>query len=529
MSLRTYESVRLASEVSLGISHSPRYSDVRPSADLESSGNKSSAENGPYPPAGSGTSSKAVQCKPDARESESETPAASRLFFSSLAKRWWQTFIFLINYDFCPFANRWVLWITRPWVCLVLGSIASFLCALFINSNAYLLLGATSLILGLGVVWPWICISGLRCRLTFESQRSREGETSPVRMTLVNRWPWPVYGISLVRGLGREAMAEAGVSMVCLAGRSQTEYRWNFRAPHRGLFPTEGAWLETAFPFGLVRASRQVEITSQLLAWPATVALNTLPSGGESSALDDNRLCLRVGDLGDLLGTRGFRQGDSLRRVHWAQTARQQRMIVCERQAPEQLAVRIQLDLDPQMHDGEGTHCTLEQAIRITGSLFESFHRMHIPVECRMGERSFVLGTGPTDLRRVLDVLAQLPTRAELPPVSRDWNALNSTRHRSQSLLNVFVTTQKRLRSTLETERSSGMDRRWGSSQCFRPQRDSFVLAVSNDSRTSSWLARTDDSPGASGVGEKWRLVDASSHLLVEELPRAWRSLAHAG
>ena len=116
-------------------------------------------------------------------------------------------------------------------------------------------------------------------------------------------------------------------------------------APQRGAYPVNGrAEVETSFPFGLFRARREVRVTGKLIVWPQTVALPNLPDVAETSSVDDSFSDRRVGDLGDMLGTRLFREGDSLRRVHWAQTARQQTLIVTERQAPLTTSVRVVLD-----------------------------------------------------------------------------------------------------------------------------------------------------------------------------------------
>jgi uncharacterized protein (DUF58 family) len=60
-----------------------------------------------------------------------------------------------------------------------------------------------------------------------------------------------------------------------------------------------------------------------------------------------------AGETGDLLGTRLFRAGDSLRRVHWVQTARQQQLVVTERQSPAGSVVRVCVDTAAESYPGE--------------------------------------------------------------------------------------------------------------------------------------------------------------------------------
>lgn len=108
------------------------------------------------------------------------------------------------------------------------------------------------------------------------------------------------------------------------------------------------------------------------------------------------------------MGTRPFREGDSLRRVHWAQTARQQTLIVTERQAPLTTSVRIVLDLSPLSHPAKDRSHTVEQCIRVAASLCESLHGQHCRVELQTAEHMYVVGAGSNGLNRAMDALATI-------------------------------------------------------------------------------------------------------------------------
>ena len=187
------------------------------------------------------------------------------------------------------------------------------------------------------------------------------------------------------------------------------EYAWSFVPIRRGLYPIDGAAeVETSFPFGLFRARRRAEVEGHLIVWPETVSLIGMPDTAESQSIDDTFSDRRVGDFGDVLGTRPFREGDSLRRVHWAQTARQQTLIVTERQAPLTTSVRIVLDLSPRSHPPETREATVEHCIRVAASLCESLHRQHCRVKLQIGDRLFVVGNSAAGLHRAMDALAVL-------------------------------------------------------------------------------------------------------------------------
>jgi uncharacterized protein (DUF58 family) len=159
----------------------------------------------------------------------------------------------------------------------------------------------------------------------------------------------------------------------------------------------------------LVNAYKFCVAENELIVWPRSVRLESLPDTFDQSPREDQLTDRKAGDCGDMLGTRSFRQGDSLRRVHWAQTARQGRMIVCERQSAAACSVRLITDLRPSVHSGEGHQSTLEQTLRVIASVTDSLRSQHAIVECVIGHELITVGSHDADWRRFMDRLARIP------------------------------------------------------------------------------------------------------------------------
>jgi uncharacterized protein (DUF58 family) len=334
-----------------------------------------------------------------------------------------------LNYDFCPHLNGYVMWIRHPLACLAAATITALVCGIFVNPYTLILAAVLVGLGGLGVVWPRLAVRGLSCELSFSTRRVRAGEAVLVSITIRNRSPFPVWGLSLHRGFAQRSNAEEGIAVASLASRSMTELAWSFVPGERGVYPLEEPQLETGFPFGLLRASVPVRVATELTVWPRSVSLDTLPDAVELNAREDRLTDRRVGDLGDLVGTRGFRSGDSLRRVHWQQTARFGQLIVTERQAPASCSVHLQVDISHTSHHSCGEVCTLETTLSVAASIVESLHRAHAFVDCRIGDRRFSVGESRADLHRVLDALARVPRHgAECPAVTHpgSFGALKS-------------------------------------------------------------------------------------------------------
>ncbi|MBL8815077.1 MAG: DUF58 domain-containing protein [Planctomyces sp.] len=325
----------------------------------------------------------------------------------------------MLNHDFCPSANRWVYWLKDPFWNLVLATLLSVVCGFWLNPMAFLLTAVLAFVIGIGVAWPWIAVRGLESHIVFDTRRGRVGQAVLVRLRIQNRWPWPVWGVSLVRGFAfRDAVdTNEGFSLARVPGWGTAEFTWPFVPERRGLYPLVTPEVETAFPFGLYRASRPATVDGSVVIWPETISLAGMPDSSDSDEADD-RMTDRAGEYGDMLGTRPFRHGDSLRRVHWAQTARQQQLIVCERQSPATSSVRVLLDLnwggsESSLTSEIGQEEHFELAVRVTASVVESLHRQHAGIELRLGKQLFVVGESVAGYQRAMDAIAMAVRSAE--------------------------------------------------------------------------------------------------------------------
>lgn len=131
-------------------------------------------------------------------------------------------FVAVLNYDFCPNANRFVYWLKKPLTILVLAAVIALACALLLNPQAFAAVGGLAVVIALGLVWPTVALRGLSSRLEWERSRCREGETVRARLVIKNRCPWPVWGLTLEGGFRSDAPAAA---LARVAGFSEVEFR----------------------------------------------------------------------------------------------------------------------------------------------------------------------------------------------------------------------------------------------------------------------------------------------------------------
>ncbi len=139
-------------------------------------------------------------------------------------------------------------------------------CGYFINPQAYLLTLISCCLLVVGYTWPWLSCRGIKAELRFDRQRICASESVEIRLTIRNRWPFPVWGLVL-----RDVYADNQVDQVIwgsipkVSARSQTELCWSWKPPGRGIYPRESLKLTTGFPFGLYEANCTIQTVGNLI------------------------------------------------------------------------------------------------------------------------------------------------------------------------------------------------------------------------------------------------------------------------
>lgn len=277
-----------------------------------------------------------------------------------------------MNFDFCPWANKYVYWLKKPIGWVVLALLASLLLGIYVSSQAFL---GTAAILAVGIigsVWPWIAMKGIRGSLSWVQGRCEELEAVKTTLTLENRWPWPAFGLYVeadhqIASLPSDPDQPISLSMV--PGLARSQFEWECIPGTRGIYPTRTVKLATAFPFGVWTCYRDLVVETPLIVWPHTTRLVDVPESQGTPNSGIGSTSNQIGDEGDWMGVRPYRPGDSLRQVHWAQTARRDQLVVFERQSRARQQVSIWLDSGAAL----ASRHVADDLIRILASITNHF------------------------------------------------------------------------------------------------------------------------------------------------------------
>lgn len=315
---------------------------------------------------------------------------------------------------------------------LVLACAIALLCGFFLHPRAFVLAFGLLAVLLIGVAWPWLALWGLRGSARFSLPRCREGEQVRAEVEVANRLLWPAWGVH------SSGDFTASLPVVPALGAARAD--WAFSPPGRGVYPRSPLQVGTGFPFGLFEPSRPVEVERELIVWPTTFPVVAVPAPEGENSLEGAVSRNKAGSSGDVLGVRPYRRGDSPRRIHWAQTARHDRLIVCELQSTARPLVLVALDDHPASHAGEGPSGSREWAIRVAASLCEAWMKEGAEVAAPIGGNYFTPSAGTAHHRNLMDAFARLdgPTPAPAELLGQgEWQKFRGTR--------VVVTTDRGL------------------------------------------------------------------------------------
>jgi len=392
-----------------------------------------------------------------------------------------------MHYDFCPWANRYVYWLKRPVGWVVLAFAASLLLGIYVSRQAYLAAGIVAAVGVIGAMWPWISMMGIRGSLSWSPSRCEEGETIDTTLTITNRWPWPAWGLVVQADDAISEQVDAPgqpISLSKVPAWTHSRFRWDCQPASRGMYPKHPVRLTTAFPFGIWSSSRVLNVEEPLIVWPRTVRLTDAPENSGNQHFGVGGVSQRVGDDGDWMGVRPYREGDSLRQVHWAQTARRDSLVVFERQSRSRQSVSIALDVEAACRCS-----TAEQdwMLRIFATLANHLLQHAWNVRFLLGDRWQTLHVG----NRVsfMDQLA-----AWEPPASPQMASLSVQRVAGVAIL---------ISSLSELERS--IARSYGDRICiFATCSNSYRGHFSEASSPNSWAIAIENEPEES-LRDAWR------------------------
>ncbi len=140
--------------------------------------------------------------------------------------------------------------------------------------------------------------------------------------------------------------------------------------PRRGVFNVGPFYLYGGDPFGFYKCWRRLEERTELTVLPKPVMFKfTRPASVSRLSQDEMETIANPGNSTEFLGVREYRQGDSLRHVHWPSTARLGTLISRQYEQNVAAAISTLVLVEDQMLRGTPSENPLEYSLTMVASL----------------------------------------------------------------------------------------------------------------------------------------------------------------
>lgn len=249
-----------------------------------------------------------------------------------------------------------------------------------------------------------------------------EGEEIELRVTMENLGRSTRFMVEAVDSIPAAAPHEREplVFAARVPGRARRDFVYRLVCHKRGLYSVGPLRLRSAYPLGIAWSERDGDGSRPtLLVYPSMFEIASFPLLATGTFVSSGMESMeRAGGSDDFFGTREYRQGDSLRHIHWPSTARHDRLIVKEFEVRASTEMTLILDLHRDSSAGEERESTLEYGVRIAASLARhALERGHTVQLTGYGGESAIVppGRGLHHLPQLLDALARVKADGPFP------------------------------------------------------------------------------------------------------------------
>ncbi len=230
---------------------------------------------------------------------------------------------------------------------------------------------ALVLVLAAMAVWARIGARGVSLRRRHPGW-AFEDEVLSVRLTLANQTRLPIRWLELEDNFPADRDTE---KPLCLPGplEAKSGAEMTYSAPcrkRRGGYQLGPTAIILRDPLGTFEARAEAGGTTGLTVFPRTAPIAQLALAGMARWDNvDTETIPKAGTSLNFSGTREYRQGDSLKFIHWAATAHTGRLVVKEFELNVATEVSVFLDAHYYAVKGMGRETTFEYGVKAAASV----------------------------------------------------------------------------------------------------------------------------------------------------------------
>jgi len=220
-------------------------------------------------------------------------------------------------------------------------------------------------------VWSRLNLAGLDVTPDRSTDRLQEGAQYEERITIRNRGWWPKIWLEVDDPSEMPGHAAKRVVTIGWGGAKTWRIRSTIR--RRGLYAVGPVTVTTGDPFGMFRHTRTYGRAQNVLVYPRAVELPQF-SVPPANLPGEGRFRRRTHYVTpNASGVRQYEFGDSFNRIHWGSTARTGELMVKIFELDPASDIWVILDLERDVHVGDGDDSTEEYGVAIAASVARYF------------------------------------------------------------------------------------------------------------------------------------------------------------
>jgi uncharacterized protein (DUF58 family) len=324
--------------------------------------------------------------------------------------------------------------------------------------------GVSLLYLVFAMLPSLIVISGILLELSFRKLDVERilppavfcSETFEAETVLINRKAiMSTYSVSfeeIPEGEGNLFRMQTVPYAMRVPPNSRASIRYNAVANKRGLLHLKGIVIKSIYPFGFFYKRMAIQCEDKILVYPKIIPLpsNILPPGSEIQHILRRISPLLIGDE-DFRGLKEYRDGENPRRIHWALSAKHNKILV--REMEKKRAGRILVLLDKRILQKSAKWLdNFEDAVSLAASVLyhanEQGYETALIIPDKNGNRLVEPAQGKQHLYRMLEILAVIE-----PSINSEPELVDIPGHIVRGSLVYLVSAGKR-RTIAETVRN---------------------------------------------------------------------------
>ena len=282
------------------------------------------------------------------------------------------------------------------------------LIAIFVGGSfLYFFLYLATLLYLIPLVWLLYSMKQLSGSIDVSAKRAEVGSSLLVKYTIRNsasgRFPY----IELTNVVGSSFQEASSEKIVNLDANDSAAFEKEVTCTRRGKYSLQEFLVKSGDPFGLYKLSKALAAGEDIIVYPKII----FPAGVYPSARQHfGDLVVRekyfenISLLSDL---RKWVPGDSLKKVHWKQSARQDKIIIKNYEKKGDALPKIFIDMSRKSYLDDKEHCLEDQAVSIAASLIYFFlsNRVAVEVISEYFREGSIKGRNQGDFIAIMDEL----------------------------------------------------------------------------------------------------------------------------